>query len=149
MVDTQQQFDEQIDKCRIIAINAHAGQTRRDKKTPYIEHCYAVAKRVSHLGNKYICVALLHDVLEDTKVTAHDLLAAGVDEDIVAAVQILTKHPSRSYEEYLKGVKSHDLARNVKIADMLSNLADSPTNKQIRKYATGLLFLTDLLFLTE
>ena len=143
MNDTQQQFDEQIDKCRMIAINAHAGQTRRDKKTPYIEHCYAVAKRVNHLGNKYICVALLHDVLEDTNVTAHDLLAAGIDEDIVAAVQILTKHPSRSYDEYLKLVKFNNLACHVKIADMLSNLADSPTNKQIRKYATGLLFLTE------
>jgi len=143
MNDTQQQFDEQIDKCRMIAINAHAGQTRRDKKTPYIEHCYAVAKRVSHLGNKYICVALLHDVLEDANVTAHDLLAAGVEEDIVVAVQLLTKHPSRSYDEYLKLVKFNNLACHVKIADMLSNLADSPTNKQIRKYATGLLFLTE------
>lgn len=143
MNDTQQQFDEQIDKCRMIAINAHAGQTRRDKKTPYIEHCYAVAKRVAHLGNKYICVALLHDVLEETKVTAHDLLTAGVDEDIVVAVQLLTKHPSRSYDEYLKLVKFNNLACHVKIADMLSNLADSPTNKQIRKYATGLLFLTE------
>ena len=143
MNDTQQQFDEQIDKCRMIAINAHAGQTRRDKKTPYIEHCYAVAKRVAHLGNKYICVALLHDVLEETKVTAHDLLTAGVDEDIVVAVQLLTKHPSRSYDEYLKLVKFNNLACHVKIADMLSNLADSPTNKQIRKYAKGLLFLTE------
>lgn len=143
MNDTQQQSDAQIDKCRDIAIMAHAGQTRRDKITPYIEHCFAVAKRVAHLGNKYICVALLHDVLEDTNFTAHDLLAAGVDEDIVAAVQVLTKHPSRSYDEYLKIVKFNNLACHVKIADMLSNLADSPTNKQIRKYATGLLFLTE------
>lgn len=134
---------QMIENCNHIASKAHAGQYRRNGYTPYIEHPYAVADRVEHLGYKYICVALLHDVLEDTNVTAHDLLAAGVEEDIVAAVQILTKHPSRSYDEYLKVVKSNDLARNVKIADMLSNLADSPTNKQIRKYATGLLFLTE------
>ena len=86
---------------------------------------------------------MLHDVLEDTKTTAHDLLNAGIDEDVVVAVQILTKHPSRSYDEYLKLVKLNDLARHVKIADMLSNLSDSPTIKQIRKYATGLLFLIE------
>ena len=141
--EAQQQINLQIDKCAKIAIDAHAGQYRRDNKTPYIEHPYAVAKRVAHLGEKYVCVALLHDVLEDTKVTAHDLLTAGVEEDIVAAVQILTKHPNRNYDEYLKIVKLNNLACHVKIADMLSNLVDSPTNKQIRKYSQGLLFLTE------
>jgi (p)ppGpp synthase/HD superfamily hydrolase len=141
--EVQQQINSQVDKARLIAISAHFGQFRRDGKTPYIEHCYAVANRVAHLGEKYVCVALLHDVLEDTKVSAHDLLTAGIEEDIVAAVQILTKHPSRSYDEYLKLVKVNELARQVKIADMLSNLADSPTNKQIRKYSQGLLFLTE------
>lgn len=143
MNDTQQQINPQIEKCTNIALSAHANQYRRDGTTPYITHCLAVAHRVRRFGEKHVCIALLHDVLEDTNVTVHDLLAAGVEEDIVAAVQILTKHPSRSYDEYLKVVKSNDLARNVKIADMLSNLADSPTNKQIRKYATGLLFLTE------
>jgi len=141
--EVQQQINSQIDKARLIAISAHSGQFRRDGKTPYIEHPYAVADRVEHLGYKYICVALLHDVLEDTKVTAHDLLTAGIQEDIVAAVQILTKHPSRNYDEYIKLVKFNNLACHVKIADMLSNLADSPTNKQIHKYAHGLLFLTE------
>lgn len=143
MDNTQQQINEQVDKCAKIAVEAHDGQYRRDNKTPYIEHCYAVASRVKYFGDKYVCVALLHDVLEDTKTTAHDLLNAGIDEDVVVAVQILTKHPSRSYDEYLKLVKLNDLARHVKIADMLSNLSDSPTIKQIRKYSTGLLFLTE------
>jgi (p)ppGpp synthase/HD superfamily hydrolase len=143
MNDTQQQIHPQIEICLNIALSAHANQYRRNGYTPYIEHPYAVADRVEHLGYKYICVALLHDVLEDTKVTANDLLAAGVEEDIVVAVQLLTKHPSCSYDEYLKLVKFNNLACHVKIADMLSNLADSPTNKQIRKYATGLLFLTE------
>jgi len=40
-------------------------------------------------------------------------------------------------------VKCNELARKVKIADMLSNLADNPTDKQIKKYAKGLLFLVD------
>ena len=120
---------------------AHHGQFRRDGVTPYFNHPKDVARRVTKYGYKYIAVAYLHDVLEDTKVTAHDLLEAGIDEDIVAAVQILTKHPSRSYDEYLKVLKSNDLARVVKVADMLSNLADDPTDKQITKYVNGISYL--------
>lgn len=132
-----------IDKVFDIAVKAHEGQTRRDGCTPYIYHPMDVADRVEHLGYKYVCVALLHDVLKDTKFTAYDLLTAGVEEDIVAAVQILTKHPSRNYEEYLKIVKMNNITCSVKIADMLSNLSDTPTIKQIRKYSHGLLFLTE------
>jgi (p)ppGpp synthase/HD superfamily hydrolase len=135
--------DELLEKLRIFVTNAHAGQFRRDGKTPYIEHIFAVENRVKHLGNKYRAVALAHDLFEDTKVTTHDLLTMGIEEDIVAAVQILTKHPSRSYDEYIKLVKFNNLACHVKIADMLSNLSDSPTIKQIRKYSKGLLFLTE------
>jgi (p)ppGpp synthase/HD superfamily hydrolase len=132
-----------LDDLRKLAEKAHSGQYRRDGKTPYIEHIFAVENRVKHLGNKYRAVALAHDLFEDTKVSAHDLLTAGIEEDIVAAVQILTKHPSRSYFQYLKLVKLNELARQVKIADMLSNLADSPTDNQIKKYAKGLDFLVD------
>lgn len=127
----------------MIAAKAHDGQYRRDRITPYIEHCYAVAERVSHLGESYICVALLHDVLEDTATTAHDLIMAGVDADVIAAVQLLTKHPNMDYDLYLKLIKINELACRVKIADMLHNLSDKPTKNQIRKYAKGLLFLTE------
>lgn len=135
--------DENLNNLRKFVEIAHSGQFRRDGKTPYITHVYAVEQRVSHLDNKYRAVALAHDVLEDTNVTAHDLIANGIDVDIVNAVTILTKIDSVSYDEYLNLVKSNDLARNVKIADMLSNLADTPTIKQIRKYSKGLLFLTE------
>ena len=140
---TESKINEMVDKCGLIAIKAHSGQYRRDNKTPYIEHCYEVAKRVRHLGDKYVCVALLHDVLEDTKITAGDLLNMNVDEDVVIAVQLLTKHPSHEYNDYLKIIKNNELAMQVKIADMLSNLSGSPTLKQIRKYSEGLLFLTE------
>ena len=37
----------------------------------------------------------------------------------------------------------NELARVVKIADMIDNLADKPSKKQIIKYATGLLALVE------
>lgn len=71
------------------------------------------------------------------------LFARGIPECVVTAVEILTKRKGLPYLEYLYGVRANPIARKVKIADMLSNLADNPTPKQIRKYAEGLLFLTE------
>jgi (p)ppGpp synthase/HD superfamily hydrolase len=132
-----------VNKVLQIAIKAHSNQYRRDGVTPYIKHPMEVARRVSHLGHEYVCVAYLHDVLEDTKVTYSDLEKEGIPENILKAVEILTKSEDISYDEYLYSIKCNKLACQVKIADMLSNLADKPTDKQIKKYAKGLLFLVD------
>jgi (p)ppGpp synthase/HD superfamily hydrolase len=130
-----------VGKVRMIALNAHKGQYRRDGVTPYINHPLMVADSVDHLGHEYVCVALLHDVLEDTQVSVQDLYDAGVPANIVVAVIVLTKHEGISYDDYLKNIKQNELARRVKIADMISNLADNPTDNQIKKYAKGLDFL--------
>ena len=131
-----------------IAAAAHNGQFRRDGKTPYIKHPMAVADRVSKYGHEYVCVAYLHDVLEDTDVTAQDLLNQGIPSNIVEAVKDLTKEKGMHYsgyyfDEYLFTIKRNELARRVKIADMLANLADDPTDKQIVKYSKGLQYLLD------
>ena len=134
-----------ISKCLDIAIKAHAGQYRRDGRTRYMDHVYEVTKRVKKFDDDHICVALLHDVIEDSDITAADLLKEGVPEHIVAAVSLLTKpkYIEMTYKKYLVEVKANELARRVKIADMLSNLADDPTDDQIKKYAKGLDFLVD------
>lgn len=124
-----------------IATNAHQGQTRRDGTTPYINHPMDVAKRVHHLGSDYVAVALLHDVLEDTDVTVKDLLDAGIPDNVVEAVTVLTKQRHEKYDDYLTRVKKNTLAYHVKLADMSSNLADSPTERQVRKYADAMLKL--------
>ena len=123
-----------------IATLAHSGQYRRDGITPYIEHPRSVVRRVDD-DPLVIATAWLHDVIEDTVTTAEDLAKQGIPPQVVQAVLLLTKTASTSYTGYLDRVASNDLARRVKVADMLSNLADGPTNRQIRKYAAGLLKL--------
>ena len=132
-----------ISKCLDIAIKAHAGQYRRDGRTHYMDHVYEVTKRVKKFDDDHICVALLHDVIEGSDITADDLLKEGVPENIVEAVSLLTKYVGITYKKYLVEIKGNELARRVKIADMLSNLADDPTDNQIKKYAKGLDFLVD------
>ncbi len=119
---------------------AHADQFRRDGVTPYIEHPAAVARRVA--GDPMAeATAWLHDVLEDTTVTESNLRSLRIPEEVIAAVRLLTKSSDVAYEDYLQSIKANPLARKVKVADMLCNLADQPTDAQIVKYAKGLLVL--------
>jgi len=131
---------EQLVKAEDVARKAHDGQHRRDGSTPYIKHVEAVVSRVT--GESEKTVAWLHDVVEDTDITQAHLLEMGFDVQIVNAVMLLTKYVGYDPKKYLDDIKQNRLAKAVKIADMRSNLADSPTRKQIERYSNGILFLT-------
>ena len=129
-----------IEKAEHYARYSHKGQKRRDGKTPYISHPEAVAQMVMN-DDRVKAIAWLHDILEDTEDTEQDLLASGFPVDVVEAVKILTRTKDVPYEEYLKRIKKNDLARSVKVADMLHNLSDKPTEKQKERYTKGIEFL--------
>lgn len=65
---------EKLEKALAMARLAHDGQFRKSGE-PYIIHPVAVAATVAELGMDLdcICAALLHDVLEDTPVSAEDV----------------------------------------------------------------------------
>ncbi len=132
--------DSLIKLARGIAFEAHEGQFRRGGEVPYIEHPRAVAERVGADPDAKV-VAWLHDVLEDTHITADNLLARGIPQRLIDCVQLLTKSRETVYDAYLDRIAACPIAARVKVADMLSNLADAPSKKQIRKYAKGLLRL--------
>ncbi len=130
------------DIAKQIALRAHSGQFRRDGVTPYVTHPERVAARVA--GDlEAEAVAWLHDVLEDSSEDETSLAEAGIPCSVIGAVKLLTKTRGTPYGDYLAGVRRNELARKVKIQDMLDNLADSPTEGQIVKYAKGLLILHD------
>ena len=101
-----------------ITTEAHRGQFDKSG-IDYIEHPIFVASQVDSEEEK--AVALLHDVIEDSSVTAEELLNAGLPETVVTAVQILSKKKGQDYQTYLKTVKSNPLARAVKLADLKHN----------------------------
>lgn len=135
-----------IDIALAIAKKAHAGQV--DKAgIDYIQHPLNVASLVKTEQEK--AVALLHDVIEDSDVTADDLLAVGLSNEVVTAVQILTKKKGQSYQEYLEKVKSNNLARVVKLADLKHNSdlsrLKSVTNtdyERVKKYKNAIRYLS-------
>lgn len=123
-----------------IATKAHEGQFRKGGEIPYITHPQRVAKRVE--GDEAAqAVAWLHDVLEDSDVTEEELRASRIPENVIEAVKALTKSKEISYSEYLEKVRANELARKVKVQDMLDNLSDKPSKKQIIKYSKGFLVL--------
>jgi (p)ppGpp synthase/HD superfamily hydrolase len=132
-----------VGKARQIAAKAHSNQWRRDGITPYIVHPMQVALRLSHYPEEVRATAWLHDVLEDSAYKAGFLRENGIPESVIEAVVVLTKREGVLYTDYIEQIKAHPFARHVKIADILCNLADNPTNNQIRKYAEALLILVD------
>ena len=129
-------MSNQLKKAEQLATQAHAGQFRRDGKTPYINHPRDVVSRVDDIDAKI--VAWLHDILEDTDVTEEDLYDSGFTYPQIHAIKLLTKQPGQSYDDYLDHITTSNIARRVKIADMQSNLDDDPTERQIKKYSAGL-----------
>ena len=127
---------------KIIAFDAHKGQTRRDGKTPYFEHLKAVVSRLPD-DDTTRAVGWLHDVLEDTDYTPEKLQELGIPDEVVFPVIMLTKEKGVSYEQYIEALRYTTHAKQVKIADMLSNLADTPTDQQIIKYSRALLKLIE------
>ncbi|MBO0456295.1 HD domain-containing protein [Enterococcus hulanensis] len=101
-----------------IAQEAHKGQV--DKAgIDYINHPIYVASLVETDEEK--AAALLHDVIEDSDMTLSDLLNRGIPSEVLQAVSILTKDKKLTYQEYLSRVKTNEIARKVKLADLKHN----------------------------
>jgi (p)ppGpp synthase/HD superfamily hydrolase len=139
-----------LERAERIAREAHKGQYRKmgdDKGKPYIIHPERVAGMFDKCDSDadWIddckAIAWLHDVIEDTSVTADRLLSKGVPDHIVQSVVALTKVEGEFYPKYLDRVKSDQLARLVKIADIQDNLKSLKRGSLRDKYCLALLHL--------
>lgn len=125
-----------INKAYMVAANAHTGQV--DKAgADYINHPLAVAAMVNSETERV--VALLHDVVEDSNVTLRDLKENGFSDEVIEAVDCLTKRKNEPLKNYLLRVKNNALAVTVKIADLNHNSdisrIPSPTEKDVARTA--------------
>ena len=111
---------EMLDKMLHIAVNAHHGQFDKGGN-PYILHPLKVMHYLKTDDEELMCMALGHDVIEDTDVTYQDLRSAGISERVIKALQCLTKQRGQTYEEYKSAVVSNYDAMRVKMADLRHN----------------------------
>jgi (p)ppGpp synthase/HD superfamily hydrolase len=114
-------LDQMLHKANYVAARVHAKQLRKDG-TPYYAHPVAVAIMCDTKEEKI--VALLHDTIEDTDLTFDDLREIGFTEEIIRAVDSVTKRPYETYGEFILRSKENEIGRVVKIADIKHNTQD-------------------------
>ena len=141
-----------IEKALQIAARAHEGQKDKDGQ-PYILHPLRVMSAVE--GEPAKVVAVLHDVIEDTAITAEDLRREGFGEAVLVALTCLTHRKGEPYADYVVRCKGDEIARRVKLADLEDNARPSrallrpdriePDMARLRKYLLSYKFLTDRL----
>ncbi len=102
-----------------LATEAHQGQVDKAGH-PYILHPLRVMFRVKTVEERI--VAVLHDTIEDTSLTAEDLQREGFSSRVIEAIQCLTKNPGESYEQFIDRIKDNVLASRVKRADIRDNM---------------------------
>ncbi|HHS7810031.1 HD domain-containing protein [Pseudomonas putida] len=107
-----------LERAIAIAATAHAGQVDKGG-APYILHPLKVMLRMNSLEERI--VAVLHDVVEDCGISLDDLRKEGFSEDVLRAIESVTKVPGESYEDFVERAAQNPIGRVVKLADLEEN----------------------------
>jgi len=134
-------------KAMKIAFDAHKDQVDKSGM-PYIYHPIHLAEQ---MDDEYsTCVALLHDTIEDTDMTFEKLEEYGFPTDVIDALKLLTHDDSVPYMEYVKEIRDNQIAKRVKLADLLHNsdltrlnFIDDKVRKRIEKYEKAIELLSE------
>ncbi|MBU3809367.1 MAG: hypothetical protein H9802_13290, partial [Candidatus Phocaeicola faecipullorum] len=109
-----------IEETLQIALDVHKGQKDLDGK-PAVLHPITVGL----MGNNdaEIKAGFLHDVVEDSDLTIDDLRSKGVDEEVLAALELLTHDKATDYFEYVYRIahSGNYTAIHTKINDLKHN----------------------------
>jgi (p)ppGpp synthase/HD superfamily hydrolase len=107
-----------------LACTAHRGQVYPSPEgEPFVFHPLRVMLALR--GTARQMVAVLHDVLEDTPLGPEELRSEGLPGEVIEAIIVLTRYEGTSYEEYIERVARNPIARAVKVADIVDNLANN------------------------
>src|SRR5215212_8989407 len=130
-----------------IALRAYAGKTDKAGREYILHPLRGMAKMKTELE---MSAALLHDVIEDSEITADQLLAEGIPAEVVEAIQYLSRNENEEYPEFVARTKKNTLAAKVKIADIEDNIdvlrltsLDEYDIARITKYHSAWRFLKD------
>lgn len=137
-------FDDKVKQiCWELAEEYHQNQTRRDGVTPCITHIKRVERHCVCTITK--CIAILHDIVEDTPMTLADLKQFGIPPVVVVGVDSMTKRKNESWDDYIKRLSENDYAIEVKVSDMLDNMTDKVSYNKQEKYKKTIIYLLNKL----
>ncbi len=113
-------LSEQLHRAILIAMEAHEGQLDTHNGRPYIEHPFRVMTAGHTLQEKI--VGILHDVVEDTSLTLHQLAEEGFTKEILDGVDAMTRRDNESYDDYIVRLQGNPIAVRVKLNDLTDNM---------------------------
>ena len=123
-----------IMKALEFASKIHKHQKRSFTNEPYINHPIRVAnnKEVLRYGSSGICVALLHDCIEDAEYPEESdkYISQHFPGPVYESIKLLTHNRlEKLYDEYIKTIMTsgNELAIVVKYADSLDNSVPTST----------------------
>ncbi len=139
---------------KMISLSAALHREQLDKAgKPYILHCIKVLELLNSDDEELNCIAVGHDLIEDTVTTQAILRMWGCSERIVEGILAMTRGKRQSYSDYKKQIKANPDAILVKIADLTHNMDISriitPSEgdySRVEKYAK---FLKELKLIVE
>lgn len=111
---------QMLSKMISLATERHAGQFDKGGR-PYILHPLTVMHRLRTDDEELQCIAVGHDLIEDTEMTADELREIGFSQRVVAGISALTRCRDYAYADYRAVVKSNPDAIRVKIEDLRHN----------------------------
>jgi (p)ppGpp synthase/HD superfamily hydrolase len=107
-----------LERAIAIAAIAHTGQL--DKAgMPYILHPLRVMLLLDTIEERI--VGILHDTIEDTDVTFEYLREEGFSEELLTALDAVTKREGEAYETFILRAAADSIGRKVKLADLKDN----------------------------
>lgn len=133
----------------VLATTKHDGQYDKGGK-PYILHPLRVMYCLKSEDEELNCIALGHDLVEDTDVTYSQLRAMGFSERVISGIKALTKVPGEDQQEVMARIVSNSDAIKVKLQDLRHNSdirrlkgVTAKDVSRIQKYHTMYLTLKD------
>ena len=111
-------YTEHTKKALKLCFKAHRDQVDKSG-LPYVFHPFHLAEQMD--TEETVCVALLHDVVEDTDYTLEDLIAMGFPKPVTDALALMTHDENVPYLDYVSKLKDNPIARRVKLADLKHN----------------------------
>jgi (p)ppGpp synthase/HD superfamily hydrolase len=136
-----------IEKSLQIALRAYTGKTDKAGREYILHPLRVMAKMKTDLE---MSAALLHDVIEDSDITAEQLLIEGIPSEVMEAIQYLSKNEGEEYQDFVARAKRNKIAAKVKITDIEDNLdvlrlssLEEADFARIQKYHTAWRFLKE------
>ena len=96
-----------------LAVQAHHGQRDRYGQ-PYVLHPLRVLFRLNSETDRI--VGVLHDIIEDTAYTLEDLRQMGYPDEILGALDSVTKREGEPYDEFVLRSRANSTSRSSPIA---------------------------------